>query len=336
MRMKTNRLSTERAYSMTYPVRYSIPGLRPKYHAIPAPKRSARVIHPAVHTDASRIDMSCGFLRIARISTAIKRKMNTTNPPQSAGVPIDCGNPLILPHRRCERVTMILGGSIPCHGNIEFDNRWQTEESFRQFFYIAAVHGAHGHAIFELLALFHQPVTYIGDGKSVLYKQSPDFRLGQIIVPAEDDGIVRIDLGRHPVFNLPENSQYPDGDDGSDQHGTVETCPGENPYRSRNPDGRRGRQPPHGQSFPHDDARAKKAYPGHDPLRHSRRVYPNGIERRPGEPLGLVHRDEHQQAECDENQRMRPETGRAAMVTPFQPDQPARQRRHQQMREYID
>src|SRR5512140_1261511 len=183
MRMKTNRLSTERAYSMTYPVRYSIPGLRPEYHAIPAPKRSARVIHPAVHADASRIDMSRGFLRIARISTAIKRKMNRTNPPQSAGVPIDCGNPLILLHRRCERVTMILCGSIPCHRNIEFDDRGQPQESFRQFFNVASVHGAHGHAIFQLLALFHQPVTYIGDGKSVLSKHATDFRPGQITLP---------------------------------------------------------------------------------------------------------------------------------------------------------
>src|SRR5512145_1147616 len=93
IRMKTNRLSTERAYSMTYPVRYSTAGCRPKRHAIPAPKRSARPTHPAVHADASRIDMSCGFLRTAMISTNIRTSTKTTKPPQIAGVPIDTGNP---------------------------------------------------------------------------------------------------------------------------------------------------------------------------------------------------------------------------------------------------
>src|SRR5512143_3316085 len=107
MRMKTNRLSTERAYSMTYPVTYSRAGRRPKCHAIPAPKRSARVIHPAVHAEASRIDMSCGFLRIAVISTAIRTNIAATKPPQSAGEPIDCGNPGTLPHRYRERVALL-------------------------------------------------------------------------------------------------------------------------------------------------------------------------------------------------------------------------------------
>ena len=75
--------------------------------SIPAPKRSARVIHPAVHAEASRIDMSCGFLRIAVISTAIRTNIMATKPPQSAGVPIDCGNPWTLPHRYHERVTLL-------------------------------------------------------------------------------------------------------------------------------------------------------------------------------------------------------------------------------------
>ena len=82
---------------MTYPVRYSTAGCRPKRHAIPAPNRRARTTHPAVHADASRIDMSCGFLRTAMISAAIRTNIKPTKPPQSAGVPIDCDNPWILP-----------------------------------------------------------------------------------------------------------------------------------------------------------------------------------------------------------------------------------------------
>ena len=84
--------------------------------------------------------------------------------------------------------------------------------------------------------------------------------------------------------------------------------------------GRSGRQTSDRQAFLEDHARPEEPDAGHDALRHTGRVGPDGVERHFGHPMQLIDGHQHQQGGGEANERVGAKSGRAAVERTLKTD----------------